>query len=395
MTEVCYLLHLVLILSLYSNCTCLKINQNNKLHKREPLENPCYLNGYLNPSREIKGTGNYPFCYFVLSHTMPKTKLRVPVQVHESNKTNTTTFIFGEEFEDISEYLQKSETTLPYLIEAANSTCALNFEEFLTIKNSTFFDICYKLTLDILIIENLIHQLKLPKNTELKVIFHHYHSNSNYDYSLNFSEVPKVVVIVLTTLLLIFIALYIFKPYLIILFQHKFLDEDLNARKVNRDQIDSVMISIPVKTFILNNFKEKIHFETQNGPLDLKRYRDFFLKLLHENENLRRKVKETLNHRNYLKSSIIFGIFFIFLIIILSISTTILLSYVRAQIRGMMTFIYMFTSGVLMSFLVYESLKVISYYDSQKFYYSNIYSKQDKHFLEHEYIEYGLNIEIF
>jgi hypothetical protein len=372
------------------------------------LENPCYQKGYFNQTSNMKGTGNFPKCYELLSLIIrPGESINLDIQSSQSSQKNNNlkstsyqSILLGSEFKDISDYFRVDNITLSKVKLEAEKICSQNYSNNNTLSSS---NLCMKLTYTIILIQKLFN-VNL-KNAEYTILLF----SSNLKISLNENdllinhsffqseEIPLQLLISFILLLLLFLSSYLFKPNLNTLFQNLFFTEklDKDQSKLNLILLETTITSLPVQNYIFKNLLDEIKIFTQSEVfISLAEYKIFFFKMFKKYPGLRNKVYETINKRNNLKSSIVICILQILLAVILSIFTTKIISYLNIENQNYLRILLVVSSFIYMSVLILECLKLITFIDNMKYLYSNNLTNYDKKFLEEEYENYELNNNI-
>ena len=62
--------------------------KNSKI-KTKYYDNPCYMNGYVNESSKMKGTGDYNKCFELLNKIVNKDNNELEIETNQNNKNKT------------------------------------------------------------------------------------------------------------------------------------------------------------------------------------------------------------------------------------------------------------------------------------------------------------------
>jgi hypothetical protein len=162
----------------------------------------------------------------------------------------------------------------------------------------------------------------------------------------------------------------------------------LNKAKIDYKIVDTLINSVPVKNFVFTNKKtirEIKMFSQKEIFINFTDYKQFFNKLINQNEELFNVLNLTLEKRAKLSASIYLTMIFIFILLILFFVVWKIYNFIIITKSGgtFIFLIYIFGSYLLILILI-QFLKLISHIDTIKYLSSQILSNRDRTFLEEE-----------
>jgi len=132
----------------------LRVNETIKY-----LKNPCYFLGYIDEEKKMKGTGNFKKCYTLLSGVFGGNN-NTTCQGENCQKKNQTSVVLGDEFNDISTFLNVRNITLRDLKNQATNICGTPYDIISknekNLNQSVLNSLCFRLTYTSIVIEKVL-----------------------------------------------------------------------------------------------------------------------------------------------------------------------------------------------------------------------------------------------
>lgn len=276
------------------------------------------------------------------------------------------------------------------LREKSKEICEEDYQQFQLNRrnlNSTYNNICLKLTYTIVLLDNIF-----GFDNKINIILPSTQLTSDKEYNILLDtayiimdKIPNYLQYLFLIFFLVFLVSYLFKKHMTKYLEEIFFREQLENNKIDLNLLDSTISSLPVKNYLITNCSADVKFFTEKDIfISRSDYKLFFYKMFKKYPGLRDKVNETLILRNQLKSSIILSILQISVIIILSVITTKIIAYSN-NYGNSVRCLLVFFSFLYMSLLILECLRLINFIDNRKYMSSDNLSNFDKKFLEEEY----------
>lgn len=366
-----------------------KNNKIRNLKELSKLANPCLLKGYYNIETKSSGTGDYNECYIQINKTLRNKFLN-----SEDLFKNKSSILLGDDFKDIADIISNENITLKNFEKFTEDLCSI---DYLKLKKKYFYinvdNICFKSTYSIIIFHRLFknhESLILVFATNIRNISLEEENDiimSNY-FSFQVDSIPTNYLIIFFFLIGFFLTNYLFKYKFISIIERNIFRYEISSMNVNEklDILDTTINSLPVKNFLYTKLLREIkEFSNQYIFVSFSEFKTFFYTLVDKYPPLLKVIKETIKKRNELKASKVFSLIQIFLVILLSIFTNKIFSFVTKKTSNTLVYVIVVFSIIYVTLLIIECLILITYIDNEKYYYSNILTQPEKLFLEQEF----------